>query len=179
MAVYSGPGGGAIPEIVQHRSDGLWYSTSRVDDRGAWPSTILWVARAGENYKLRWVSADEPLLSASTSWQTNQPVNRWQMPTITVTNSTTQQGYRPMAYDAMSEDKARVTGYQLAGALCDAWPPSTSSRAGTPYTIGRIIARLSAALAPGDVTDAFTEGFVNGWKQQAPRLAAPVEDSAS
>lgn len=157
---------GMLPEIVRRRADGLWYSERRLTDVQELAGMKNWLI-SQDSALVRWVEPSEPLLSASYYWmeQKGRP-----------TGAPIMMGVTAKMPEYMTEDKARLQGSQLAQAMCEAFTPNPSVQPGTVYALARTLANLSDKFRDGvDVYEAFTAGFLTGWKQQAPRIAAPAD----
>lgn len=141
-------------EIVERRGDGKWYTTRRSLDAAEYEAIRGWVmTNTSGRYRIRMVSPDAPLLSGSTNWQTQ-----------------TQGETRGM--QVLTEDKARLQGEQLAGALCKLFVLNSGVDAGAVYALARSLAAIGGMYDDADIRDAFYNGFLLGW-QGGPRQITP------
>lgn len=164
MANYAGWAAGKVPEIVQRRADGLWYSVRRFGEVSEFAGMARWLEEHSRDHLVRWVDPAQPFISASYYWaEQTKPLSSF--------------GKVRKMPEMMTEDKARGQGAQLAQALCALFQPNPSANSGQVYALARTMANLSDKFRDDiDIYEAFTSGFLAGWQVQSARIVAPGND---
>lgn len=147
---------GKVLEIVERRSDGLWYTSRRVSNPDEWSGSARWLQNQPlGRYEIRWVLPTDEYLSASYYWK-EQSARRAGVVPMSKKDTT-------VSYGDMTEDKARRQGMQLGHAFSHVFVVQTNTKSDGVYMLARTIADTNPQLDDKDLFFAFCDGFASGF----------------